>query len=214
MKRNTKRESGTYSTANRMSLSLPLIAGLIGSSIVISGCASLPLPTRNQVGASNYGVVQTERTIAQRLMDESIANTAKINIRNFNSELNSSRIDVDSFDNEVLLTGEVPSEAAKQNAQNIVTSMSQVKHVYNELKVSLPHTMSYHMHDVYITSKVRSKILASPQLSSSQVKVVTEMGVVYVLGRLTARQQDEMAQIAKTTPGILEMVLLTKLVPG
>ena len=79
----------------------------------------------------------TERTIPQRLLDRSIEHTAKINVYGLKEDLQqTSRMGIDSFNSEVLLTGEVPSEALKAEVEKVVSSMPDVRRVYNEMEVS------------------------------------------------------------------------------
>jgi len=79
----------------------------------------------------------TERTIPQRLLDRSIEHTAKINVYGLKEDLQqTSRMGIDSFNSEVLLTGEVPTETLKAEVEKVVSSMPDVRRVYNEMEVS------------------------------------------------------------------------------
>lgn len=184
--------------------------GVLTSVMLFSSCTSNYL-TNHTTGT--YGVPVTERTIAQRLLDKGIEHTAKVNIYALDTSLEqSSRIHINSFFSTVLLTGEVPTEQIKTEIGQVVASMPDVKQVHNELHVGAKRSHSYGLQEGYITSKMNSKVAADRLVKSSQVKMVTNNGTVYVLGRLTPTQQSKLIDIANSTAGVLELVLMTTLV--
>ena len=218
-------QSGQRSLSAPLRLSIimagkrPLALALMAS-IALSSCASLA-PVGNTPEASsnapaypsNYGVAVTERTLSQRLLDRSIEHTASVNIKALDPSLaNNSRIGIDSFYSEVLLSGEVPTEALKSQITAIVRSMPDVRQVYDEMTVGPNRGYSSTIQDGYITSKMMAKVLANKDVKSSQVKVVTNNGVVFIMGRMTPTQQSHLIDIANQTVGITELVLLTTLV--
>lgn len=193
---------------------------VLAGSVLLASCASLT-PVGNSSTAtgnvptypSGYGVPVTERTLSQRLLDRSIEHTASVNIKALDPNLSSnSRISVDSFYSQVLLTGEVPDEQTKSQVVALVRSMPDVRQVYDELNVTANRGYSASLQDGYITSKVLAKILTNQGVKSSQVKAVTNNGVVYIMGRMTPTQQSHLIDIANQTVGITELVLLTTLV--
>ena len=186
-----------------------VMGSMVVASIISTGCTTNYLTNSTQ---GTYGVPVTERTIPQRLLDSSIEHTVKVNVYGLQENLQAnSRISIDSFYSEVLLSGEVPTEAIKTEIEQMVSSMPDVRRVYNELNVSVARGYSATVHDGYITSKLMAKIAASDGVKASQVKVVTDDGVVYVMGRLTPTQQNYLIDIANTTVGVTELVLLTTL---
>lgn len=196
---------------------LPVV---LTAALLASSCTSLaPVGVTDSTDSntpaypSGYGVPVTERTLSQRLLDRSIEHTASVNIKALDPNLaNNSRISIDSFYSEVLLTGEVPDEQTKSQIVALVRSMPDVRQVYDELQVAANRGYSASLQDGYITSKVLAKILANQGIKSSQVKAVTNNGVVYIMGRMTPTQQSHLVDIANKTVGITELVLLTTLV--
>lgn len=187
-----------------------LVAATIASTLLATGCTTNYLTNSTK---GTYGVPATERTIPQRLLDRSIEHTAKVNIYGLEQNLQqSSRMSIDSFNSEVLLSGEVPSEAIKEQIGKVVASMPDVRRVYNELKVGVARGASATVHDGYISSKIMAKVAASNTIKSSQIKVVTNDGIVYILGRLTPTQQSHLIDMANKTAGVIELVLMTTLV--
>ncbi|MEK6219999.1 MAG: BON domain-containing protein [Psychrobacter cryohalolentis] len=186
------------------------IGVMLMSSIVTTGCTTNYLTNSTQ---GTYGVPMTERTIPQRLLDRSIEHTVKINVYGLQESLQqTSRMSIDSFNSIVLLTGEVPTEAVKAEISKVVGSMPDVRQVYNELTVGASKGYSQTVHDGYITSKLMAKIATADGVKASQIKAVTNNGVVYVMGRMTPTQQSHLIDIANSTVGITELVLLTTVV--
>ena len=187
-----------------------MMTSLVMASLAITGCTTNYLTNSTN---GTYGVPVTERTIPQRLLDRSIEHTAKINVYGLQQDLQqNSRMSIDSFNSEVLLSGEVPTEALKTQIEQVVKSMPDVRKVYNELNVSVARGYSSTVQDGYITSKLLAKVAASDGVKSSQLKAVTNNGVVYIMGRMTPTQQSNLIDIANDTAGITELVLFTTLV--
>ena len=197
-------------TAISRSPRLTAISVMLMSSIVTTGCTTNYLTNSTE---GTYGVPMTERTIPQRLLDRSIEHTVKINVYGLQENLQqTSRMSIDSFNSIVLLTGEVPTEAVKAEISKVVGSMPDVRQVYNELTVGASKGYSQTVHDGYITSKLMAKTASANGVKASQIKAVTNNGVVYVMGRMTPTQQSHLIDIANSTVGITELVLLTTVV--
>jgi len=197
-------------TLSRQTCVKMVMTSLVAASLAITGCTTNYLTNSTN---GTYGVPVTERTIPQRLLDRSIEHTAKINVYGLQENLQqNSRMSIDSFNSEVLLSGEVPTEALKSQIEQVIKSMPDVRQVYNELSVSVARGYSSTVQDGYITSKLLAKVATSDGVKSSQLKAVTNNGVVYIMGRMTPTQQSNLIDIANDTAGITELVLFTTLV--
>jgi osmotically-inducible protein OsmY len=113
---------------------------------------------------------------------------------------------VTSFNYTVLLTGEVPTVQAKTRAEKIVGEVSQVKTVVNELQIAGTSSATSRSSDAYITSKVKSNFLGNGKFRTTDVKVVTEAGVVYLLGLVTREEADAATEITRGTGGVQKVV--------
>jgi hypothetical protein len=106
----------------------------------------------------------------------------------------------------------VPSETLKTQVEKVISSMPDVRAVYNELNVGVARGYSSTVQDGYITSKLVAKAAANDGVKASQIKAVSNNGVVYLMGRLTPTQQSHLIDIANDTVGVTELVLLTTVV--
>ena len=111
-----------------------------------------------------------------------------------------------AFNGRVLLTGEVATEADKQKATDVVKAISGVKGVDNQLTIGPVTGLDVRNNDSFITSKVKSRLVGdNPELANA-FKVITENGVVYVLGILTQSELERGVEITRTTAGVQRVV--------
>ena len=106
----------------------------------------------------------------------------------------------------MLLTGEVPTAQARTQVEKIVGEVPQVKTVDNELQVADASSAASRGKDAYITSKVKSNFLGAGKFKPTDVKVVTEAGVVHLLGLVTREEADAATEVARGTAGVLKVV--------
>ena len=111
-----------------------------------------------------------------------------------------------AFNGRVLLTGEVASDADKQKATDAVSTISGVKGVDNQLTVGPVTSLDVRNNDSFITTKVKSRLVNDNPDLGNAFKIVTENGVVYVLGILTQSELERGVEITRTTAGVQRVV--------
>lgn len=112
------------------------------------------------------------------------------------------RIVATAYQGKVLLTGQAPSTEMASRAKQIALGVEGAAEVYNEIRQGTPVSMGTASMDTWITTKVRSQILASDTVKSSNVKVTTENGEVFLLGLVTQREGTSAAEIASKVGGV------------
>ncbi len=122
--------------------------------------------------------------------------------------MKSSRIVTATYDGTVLLVGQTPYPHYKQQAEQMVKSIPGVKRVYNEIVISGPISAMTESSDAWITTKVKSHLIAAKGLDSAQIKVVTENGVVYLIGKVTHSQAKIATAAARNVSGVQKVVTL------
>jgi osmotically-inducible protein OsmY len=115
-------------------------------------------------------------------------------------------VNVTSFNRIVLLTGEVPTEEMRQEIQKIAQGTKSVRDVGNEIAVDKPTALQSWTDDSYITSKVMANMLGNEHVNQYYVKVVTENGVVYLMGLVTRKEGDAASEVAANTSGVKRVV--------
>jgi len=106
----------------------------------------------------------------------------------------------------VLLTGQAPTEEMKKAIEAAVKAIPEVATVVNELAVGGNSSMSSRGSDSIITSNVKTRMVGNGKFSTNHVKVVTEDGVVYLMGMLTQAEGDAAVEIARSTSGVQRVV--------
>jgi osmotically-inducible protein OsmY len=107
----------------------------------------------------------------------------------------------------VLLTGEVAGNSDKLAAEQLVFQVENVKLVVNELTIaSSTSTLQERSKDTLLTTRVKSGLVESKELPSNAFKVVSERGVVYLMGRVSQREADRATEIARSVPGAVKVV--------
>lgn len=119
---------------------------------------------------------------------------------------NRAHLNATSFNRHVLLTGEVPDQAAREEAEKIVRGIPNVKLITNELQIAGVSSLAERSNDTYLTSKVKIRFIDAAKFSHVHVKVITEGGTVYLMGTVKRREADDAVEIARTTGGVRKVV--------
>lgn len=117
-----------------------------------------------------------------------------------------SHVNVTSYNRNVLLTGEVPDEAKKALAENLLKEINNIRQVTNEITVQPKSSLGSRSNDTYITSKVKTQFITENRFPANYVKIVTENSVVYLLGIVTKEEGDAAVEIARNTDGVTKVV--------
>lgn len=154
----------------------------------------------------------TDRTLAQQIEDESIETKARVNIHAADEAFDDTHLVIVSFNGYVLLAGQVTTEALKSRATDVVRKVDGVRRIYNELEIASPSSAMTRSSDTWITTKVKSWLLGSPDTEGLRVKVVTEDGVVYLMGLVTANEAQRITDKAAGISGVQRVVKLFEVV--
>ncbi|ATA20525.1 osmotically-inducible protein OsmY [Gibbsiella quercinecans] len=112
------------------------------------------------------------------------------------------RVVATAYKGKVLLTGQAPTTDLSSRAKQIAMGVDGATEVYNEIRQGTPVSLSTASSDTWITTKVRSQLLTSDTVKSSNVKVTTENGEVFLLGLVTQQEGQSAAQIASQVSGV------------
>ena len=115
-------------------------------------------------------------------------------------------VNVTSFNRNVLLTGEATDEKSRAEIEKIARDVPNVRGVTNEIQIAGLSSLGARSNDSFITSKVKARFLDANKFSPVHVKVVTEAGVVYLLGIVTEKEAADAVEIARTTGGVRKVV--------
>lgn len=154
--------------------------------------------------------VLDRRTTGTQLDDESIETEGMSRLKQRLGDR--AHVNIVSYNRQVLLTGEVLSEQDRQIAQQVIASLDNVRNIINELAVLGHSTLTQQSSDVGVTMRVKTSMVDSPDLNAHVVKVVTERGIVYLMGRVTEREANRATDIARRTSGVQKVVRLFEII--
>lgn len=156
-------------------------------------------------------VAVDRRTAGTQVEDESIEVKAANRIRDTLGD--KARINVTSYNRQVLLTGEVGNETDKQALTRLAESVDNVRGVVNEVVVApFTATLSQRSADTFITGKVRASLMDAKDIQASAIKVTTENKVVYLMGIVTPREAKRAAEIARGVNDVTKVVRVFEVV--
>lgn len=186
-------------------LSCRLAAVALGVAAVCSSLSAC-VPLLIGSGAAAAVVVATDRrTTGMQLEDERIEQMFAQLVRDGFAD--GARVHATSYNRVVLLTGEVRSAADKERASHMAAGVQNVRTVVNELEVvPMISSVSQRSQDTFITSKVKSSLVAAGDIQANTIKVVTEMDIVYLMGIVTQYEARRAAEIARGVNDVRKVV--------
>ena len=159
-------------------------------------------------GATGVTVAHDRRTTGTFIEDQAIELKANKGFYTDKELYEQAHLNVTSYNTVVLVTGETPSEELRNRAIDIVRNIPKVTHVHNEITIAAPSAMVSRSSDTLITAKVKTKLLTVKGFDGTRTKVVTEKGVVYLMGLLTREKSDIATNIARQVGGVQKVVKL------
>jgi len=114
-------------------------------------------------------------------------------------------VNVSVFNRRVLLTGEVRTDALKNEVGQKVKTMKNVTEVFNELVPAPLSGLSARANDSYLTTRIKAVFMTKENIPSNSMKIVTEAGKVYLMGIVTDAEANEAVEIARQVPGVKQV---------
>lgn len=177
---------------------------IIGTALLsLQGCLTTAVVTTAAVA----GKVATDpRSTGTQVDDEILEEKVAYNLNNDAQLKEEGRINVVAYNGRVLLIGQVPSSSAAESARNIAAGVEGVKEVVNEIRTGDVINASQIAMDSWITTTVKSKLLLNDEVKTTEVKVITENGEVFILGKLSQTQADAAAEVARNVRGVTKVI--------
>lgn len=161
---------------------------LVGTAAVATTVATDPRTTGTQIDDETLEI----RVSSALNKDEEIKQAAHINVV--------------SYDSKILLVGQVPNESLKETAKNLASGVEGVTDIYNEIRVGEKISFGQVSQDTWITTRIKSKLLVNANVKATDVKVVTENGEVFLMGKVTATQANAAAEDARYVGGVSKVI--------
>lgn len=170
--------------------------------VLASGCVPLVLGG----AAAVVTVAEDRRSPGTFVDDEGMENQALLRVKSrFGGQVH---VNITSYNRQVLVTGEAVTEDVKRGVEEEVSTVKGIKRVFNEMSVRSPAGVIAVSNDTRLTTVVKTRFLDAGRFQTNHVKVVTEAGVVYLLGLVKKSEAEAATQLASTTRGVVRVVRL------
>ncbi|MGI3129772.1 BON domain-containing protein [Halopseudomonas pachastrellae] len=180
-------------------------ASVIALSLVLASCSSVLTATRDTPIEDNHGT----RTFGSTIDDQLIETKVAVNVNKADTAIESEgRIVVTSYNGVVLLAGQVPRGDLIARAGEAAKQVQRVKVVHNELTAGSRLSLLARNQDGLITANLKARLLTDGTIPGSRIKVVTEAGVVYLMGLVSHQEADLAVQQAQQIGGVQRIVKL------
>ncbi len=185
---------------------LALALAAVAAATTLAGCAPLVLG-----GAAVGGslMVIDRRTSGAQVEDQAIELKSANAVRDLATL---GHVNVTSYNRTALLTGEVPSAEDRVRVENAVRRVENVRGVVNELAVAGNSSLGSRSSDSIISGKVKATFIDAKDLQAPAIKVLTERGVVYLMGRVTEREANRAAELARSVSGVQKVVRVFEII--
>ena len=195
-------------TKTNLSAGSLALGAVVSAALLLGGCIEAALVG----GAATSVIIGSDRRPAEVILgDERVELTASNRLGQKLDE--KAHVNVTSYNYTVLLTGEVPDAKAREEAEKTVAQIERVKGVVNELQISGATSMQARGNDTFLTGRVKSAFVGPQKFSPFNVKVVTEAGVIYLLGLVTRKEADDATEIARGIGGVQKVVRVFEYLP-
>ena len=168
----------------------PLILVTLALGLVLGGCSN--------------------RSIGNKIDDQFLEPNVANAISRSHPDLTgpTSHIVVTAYNGVILLAGQTPRADLKEKAAQVANGVQGVKKLHNELQVLQPTSALARSNDALITSKIKTLMLADSKVPSAKVTVVTENGIVYLMGLVTRAEGAAATNVASGASGVQKIVTL------
>lgn len=182
------------------------IQKIIGIAMLIS-CLSGCIPAALVVGATAGGAVVYDKRSMKTIAQDQEAGEQAGQLINASPDLKTgAHIAIATFNHVMLLVGQTSTEEQRNTAYQLASNVKNVSRVYNEITIQEPTSSWRRSHDAWITTKIKTEMLATAGLHSTEIKVVTENSVVYLMGVLSLHQTELATNVARRVDGVKQVV--------
>ncbi len=172
---------------------------VITTALLLQGCIAAAVVGTAAVGTK---AATDPRTVGTQVDDGTLEVRVNSALSKDEQLKKQARVSVTAYQGKVLLTGQAPTTELSARAKQIAMGTDGVSEVFNEIRQGNPISLGTASSDTWITTKVRSQLLTSDQVKSSNVKATTENGEVFLLGLVTQTEGKAAADIASRVSGV------------
>lgn len=164
------------------------------------------LPACANMAVSGAQAVYNRHSLSKSINDNYETFAAYQAINKSGNAFKGTNITIATYNDEMLIAGQVPEAWQRVRVEQIIRQATEVSEIHNALTISNPSSSLTRLSDAWITTKVKTKLLASDDVDVAQVKVITENGTVYLMGILAPDEAQAAVSLAQETEGVRRVV--------
>ncbi len=175
---------------------------LVGFVITLQGCAGLVI-----AGGATAGAMANDRRTSGAYVDDETIEWKIIDVLYQDEQIDEqTHLNATSYNGIVLLTGEIPSDEMRAKIGEKIRGVRGVRQFHDETSIAAPSSMMSRSGDTWITSKVKTAMLTGDTDMGARTKVVTDKGIVYLMGIVSPQEADKLTDIARRVGGVQKVV--------
>lgn len=175
---------------------------VLGTIVLLQGCAAaIVAGTASAVTSAN-----DRRTIGSQIDDNNIEIKASIAISEVERLEKFTHINAISVNGIVLLVGQAPNQEMKNEAQRVIEDLAGIRKIHNQIRIGSNISITTQTHDSWLTSKVKAQLLATKNISSNNIKVVTENAEVFLMGLASKSEANTAVDITRNVSGVERVI--------
>ncbi|MGO2477873.1 MAG: division/outer membrane stress-associated lipid-binding lipoprotein [Pseudoalteromonas sp.] len=175
---------------------------VLGAVVLLQGCAAAVVAgTAGAVTAAN-----DRRTLGSQIDDNNIEIKSNLAISEVSRLERHANLDVISVNGIVLLIGQVANQEMKDEAYKAVENVDGIRKIHNQIRIGSNVGMTTKTHDSWLTSKVKTQLFTTENLSSNNIKVVTENGEVFLMGLVSGNEAKTAVEVSRNVSGVERVI--------
>ncbi len=175
---------------------------VLSTVVLLQGCAAaIVAGTASAVTSAN-----DRRTIGSQIDDNNIEIKASIAFSEVEHLEKFAHINAISVNGIVLLVGQVPNPEMKNEAQRTIEGVAGIRKIHNQIRIGSNIGVTTQTHDSWLTSKVKAQLLTAKNISSNNIKVVTENAEVFLMGLVSEQEANQAVNITRNVSGVERVI--------
>ena len=175
---------------------------LLLTTLLLQSCAGLIIGA----GMGAVSIAHDRRTIGTQVDDTTSASRISIALSSDNALKEQTNITVQVFNGTALLVGQAPTQALLQQAQKLASSVQNIKKLHNQIRLGMPIPASILAHDVWLASKIKTKLLADKRIDGLHIEIEVENGVVFLMGLVSEKESIIAIDITRNIKGVKQVI--------
>ncbi|SUC09762.1 divisome-associated lipoprotein YraP [Pasteurella canis] len=176
---------------------------ILASAILLQGCVAATIAGTAAVATK---VATDPRTVGTQVDDETLEEKVRIAIYKDEQVKSEARINIVSYSGRILLIGQAPNSNLAEVATSLAKGVENVTEVYNQIRIQPQITFGQIAKDGIMTTEIKSKMLVDSRVKSTDIKVITENGEVFLMGNVTQAQAEAAADVSRNVSGVKKVV--------